>query len=150
MDSVPNLPGKVEHSAIPGILMGVVSKLTRLAAGLALVLYGMASFHCILEGVPGLDFLRTCCFVGAGSSATTGCDNDECAVESAKYRAEEPTFSLPQPPLIEALAGEEFETPLPEPRAAPFVVSEAPPEVPKIWPFSQRTALLPRAPSVSS
>ena len=127
-----------------------MSKLTKTAAMLALVLYGLASMHCILEGVPGFDFLKTCCFVDAGASSPKDCESDECLVESGNYRAEEQSVSAPQPLLLLALLSSVIEAPLPEPQVALLVASESPPELPKVWQFSHRTALSPRAPSIAS
>ena len=62
------LETKFEHHLPTCILKGV-SRLTRIAAMLALVLYGLASMHRILEGVPGFDFLKTCCFVDSAPAA---------------------------------------------------------------------------------
>ena len=127
-----------------------MSKLTKIAAMLALVLYGLASMHCILEGVPGFDFLKTCCFVDTGASSPTDCESDACVVESGNYRAEELTVSAPQPLLLLALLSSVIEVPLPEPQVASLVASESPPELPRVWQFSHRTALPPRAPSIAS
>lgn len=127
-----------------------VSRLTKLAAMLALVIYGLASVHCILEGVPGFDFLKTCCFVDSAPSVPQDCERDECVVESGDYRAEEQTVSAPQPLLLLALVSSVIEVPRPEPQVASVVASESPPELPKVWQFSHRTALSPRAPSIAS
>jgi len=127
-----------------------VSKLTKVAAILTLVLYGLASVHCILEGVPGLEFLKTCCFVDSGAPTSKDCESDGCVVESGNYRAEEQTASAPQPLLILALFSLAIEAPMPEPQVASLVASESPPELPKVWQFSHRTALPPRAPSIAS
>jgi hypothetical protein len=127
-----------------------VSKLTRVFAMLALVMYGLASMHCALEGVPGFGFLKTCCFVDSPPAAPEDCESEECAVESGKYRAEEQTVSAPQPHLILALLPSVIEVPLPELPAASFAASESPPELLKAWQFSHRTALSPRAPSFAS
>jgi hypothetical protein len=127
-----------------------VSKLTKIAAVLALVLYGLASMHCILEGVPGFDFLKTCCFVDSGAANSKDCESDECVVESGNYRAEEQTASAPQPLLLLALFSLAIEAPMPEPQVASLVASESPPELSKVWQFSHRTALPPRAPSLAS
>jgi hypothetical protein len=117
---------------------------------LALVLYGLASMHCILEGVPGLEFLKTCCFVDSAPSAPKDCESDACVAESGDYRAEEQTVAAPQPLLLLALLSSMIEAPLPEPQVASLVASESPPELLKVWQFSHRTALPPRAPSIAS
>ena len=117
---------------------------------LALVLYGLSSMHCVLEGVPGLEFLRTCCFVDAGASTSEDCESEECVVENGSYRAEEKTVSAPQPLLFLALLSSVIEAPLPAPQVASLAISESPPELLKVWQFSHRTALPPRAPSIAS
>lgn len=117
---------------------------------LALVLYGQALMHCILEGVPGFDFLKTCCFVDSGATNSKDCESDECVVENENYRSEEQTVFVPQPLLLLALLSSVIEVPLPEPEVASLVASESPPELPKVWQFSQRMALPPRAPSIAS
>lgn len=127
-----------------------VSRLTKITAMLALVLYGLASMHCILEGVPGFDFLKTCCFVDSGAANSKDCESDECVVESGDYRAEEQTVSAPQPLLLLALLSSVIEAPLPEPQVASLAASESPPELSRVWQFSHRTALPVRAPSVAS
>ncbi|MBL9207388.1 MAG: hypothetical protein JNN01_20070 [Opitutaceae bacterium] len=130
--------------------MKTVARLTKVAAMLALVVYGLAALHCFLEGVPGFDFLKTCCFADSGAANTGDCESGDCAVESGKYRAEELTVSVPQPPLLLALLFVAIELPLPEPQLESLVASESPPELPKIWQFYFRTALPPRAPSIAS
>ncbi len=106
--------------------------------------------HCILEGVPGFDFLKTCCFVDTGASSPQDCESDECVVENGIYRTEEQTVSAPQPLLLLALLSSVIEVPLPEPQVALLVASESPPELSKGWQFCHRTALPPRAPSLAS
>lgn len=115
-----------------------------------LVLYGLASMHCLLEAVPGFDFLKICCFVEAKSSPcpeSPDCESDACAVEKAQYRPEEqdhrmlPPEGMVKPQIL-----------LPD---LPLLVSQAfacaergqPPEPAQVWHFSCRTVLLPRAPS---
>jgi len=117
---------------------------------LALVVYGLASMHCILEGVPGFEFLKTCCFVDSAPSAPKDCESSECVVENGDYRAEEQSVSAPQPLLFLALLSSVIEAPLPEPQVASVVTSESPPELRKVWQFSHRTARSPRAPSIAS
>jgi len=115
---------------------------------LTLALWGLASMHCTLEGVHGLDFLKSCCFVDSAPSAPQDCEGDGCGeVEDGQYRPEEQTASAPQPLIVLALLSSVFEVPLPELQAALFVASESPPELPRVWQFSHRTALPPRAPS---
>jgi hypothetical protein len=128
-----------------------VVKLTKVVAMLTLVVYGVASMHCVLEGVPGLGFLQTCCFVDSAPSAPQDCESDGCSpVEGGKYRPEEQTASAPQPRLVLALLSAVIEARLPELQSPSFLASESPPELPRVWQFSQRTALPPRPPSPAS
>ncbi len=133
---------------LPSCTLSAVGKLTKVVAMLTLAVWGLASMHCQLEGMPGFDFLRTCCFVDSAPSPSQDCEEDECVVESGDYRAEEQTVSVPQPLLLFALLSSVIEVPLPEPQIV--VASESPPELSKVWQFSHRTALPPRAPSIAS
>ncbi|WCJ60332.1 hypothetical protein NXS98_04155 [Fontisphaera persica] len=114
---------------------------------LMLALYGLASMHCVLEGVPGFGFLKTCCFVDSAPPASQDCESDECAVENENYRAEEQNASAPQPLFILAVLSVAIEVPLPALECHAFVAGKPPPELPRVWQFSYRTALPPRAPS---
>lgn len=128
-----------------------VSKLIKVTAMLTLVLWGLASMHCTLEGVPGLGFLKTCCFLDSASAAPQDCESDGCSsVEDGQYRPEEQTVSAPQPLLILTLLAPVIEAPPPATQAVLLTASEFPPELPKVWQFSQRAALPPRAPSLAS
>jgi hypothetical protein len=139
---------KFEH-IVPNCILSAVSKLTRIAAVVALALWGLASMHCKLEAVPGLEFLRSCCFADAASDGHKDCESDGCsAVEDGNYRAEEQNVSAPQPVLLPALLSTTIEAPLPGFEAHPFVAPTPPPELPRSWQFSFRTALAPRAPSL--
>jgi hypothetical protein len=126
-----------------------VSRLTKIVALTVLVLWGLAAMHCKLEAVPGFDFLKSCCFVDSAPSSQEDCESDGCgAVEDGGYRVEEQTASAPQPPLILALLPIVIEAPLPELQACSFAACHPPPELPRGWQFSYRTALPPRAPSL--
>ena len=139
-----------EHFLPTGIL-SAVSKLTKAAALAVLGVWVLAAMHCRLEAVPGFGFLKSCCFVDSAPSSAGDCESDGCgAVEDGGYRAEEQTASAPQPVLILALFSPVIEARLPELQAPPSAASESPPELTKIWQFSHRTALPPRAPSIVS
>ena len=132
----------------PPCTLSAVSKLTKVLAMLTLALWGLASMHCKLEALPGLDFLKTCCFADASPSPHEGCESDGCgAVEDGGYRAEEQVAAAPLPLLMLAVltSGPEA-TPLGF-QTRPVVGSLSPPELRQAWQFSHRTALLPRAPS---
>lgn len=135
----------------PTCSLFAVSILTKAIALIVLALWGLAAMHCKLEGVPGFDFLKSCCFVDSAPSSAKDCESDGCgAVEDGGYRAEEQTASAPQPLLILALLSSVVEAPMPELQTHSFVVPKYPPELPKVWQFSHRTALPPRAPSIAS
>ena len=141
---------KIERFS-PIRILRAVSKLTKMFAVLTLALWGMAAMHCTLEGLPGFDFLKTCCFVEAETAAPPDCESDGCgAVEDGSYRPEEQTAFAPQPLLLLALLSPVSEAPLPEPQAGSVVASESPPELLKLWQFAHRTALPPRAPTIAS
>lgn len=140
---------KVERTAETCILIDV-SKFSKFVVLMVLALWAMAAMHCKLESLPGLSFLKTCCFVDSSVPISPDhCDSDGCgAVEEGGYRMEEATVSAPRPALILAL----FSTTLIEtlqPVLEPVVqtTSFPPPDLPKGWQFSLRTALSPRAPS---
>lgn len=148
--SRPDLGKKVERF-LPTCSLWAVSTLTKASALIVLALWGLAVMHCKLEAVPGFDFLKSCCFVDSEPSSPTDCESDGCgAVEDGGYRSEEQTASAPPPLLILALLSAVIEAPMPELQVCSFVSSHPPPELPKTWQFSYRTALPPRAPSFAS
>jgi len=129
--------------------VSAVSKLTKAVALTVLALWGLAAMHCKLEALPGLGFLRSCCFVDSAPSSPRDCESDGCGdVEDGSYRAEEQKAAAPQPPLMLALMSPVLEAPLPDLPGVCFSVSQAPPELPRFWQFSDRAALPPRAPSL--
>jgi len=132
----------------PPCILTAVSKLIRVVAMLTLALYGLAALHCTLEGVPGFDFLKSCCFADSTPAVPPDCGDDGCGpVEDGSYRVEEQTTSAPQPPLILILQIPAFDALFSELEAVVSIAPESPPELPKFWQFSYRTALPPRAPS---
>lgn len=111
------------------------------------------SVHCQLEQLPGLEFLSCC-----NHEDTTAphqdddCKGDACAVvESGLYKTEERQISLPAPDWMPVAS---YCALRPEACFCAEVRSShqgtAPPELSRVWQFSFRTALLPRAPSVVS
>jgi hypothetical protein len=128
-----------------------VNKLTKAVAVTILALWGLAAMHCELEVLPGLDFLESCCFADSTSSSPKDCESDGCcAVEKGFYLAEKQSASARQPLLIVALLSPVMDAPLPEFPGIRFSEAQAPPELRRIWQFSCRTALQPRAPSLVS
>jgi hypothetical protein len=115
----------------------------------------MASFHCRLEILTGFEFLSCCQHPQSEQSPAhheKECADDGCAaVERGLYRSETPQ-DAPVMPLLVCVA---WLAPLPEldPSSAfehLVSISSSPPELPRAWQFSQRTALPPRAPSFVS
>jgi hypothetical protein len=115
----------------------------------------VVGFHCRLEVLPGFELLSCCQHPGAEQTPAhheKDCGDDGCAtVELGCYLLEKPQAAplKPLPPLSA------FSSSLPEPDRItaldyPVIVSSSPPELPKVWRFSQRTALPPRAPSFVS
>jgi hypothetical protein len=111
--------------------------------------------HCLLEMLPGLEFL-SCCQHSQAERCSAHDDNecagDGCAaIESGLYKTEKSQVAPARPliPLVawlDALSGEvQFHTP-----EFPVIASNSPPELLRAWQFSQRTALPPRAPSFVS
>lgn len=134
-------------------IFNAVRKLTPAIAMIVLLLWGLAAMHCKLEGLPGLDFLKSCCMADTESPADSSndCDDDSCAsVEGGAYRAEDQVASAPQPHLVLALHITLLKAPRPEPTCKDVAHSTAPPDLPKVWQFTFRTALPPRPPSIAS
>jgi hypothetical protein len=100
--------------------------------------------HCAWENLPGLQFFQC----ATDTEQDSDCEGDSCAqVESASYKVSETQTSIPVPPFTVL-----FQISLLEllPTLQPLPVTAAPPEIPKGWQFSFRTALRPRAPSFVS
>ena len=141
---------KFEHF-LPTCILSAVSRLIKVFAALTLALYGLASGHCKLEGLPGFGFLQCCCAAESEPSSPRDCSQDVCgSVESGDYRSEEHSVGSPGPVLVLAVL-------LPLADEAPVrTVSAtesfgpAPPELARFWQFSHRTALPPRAPSLTA
>ena len=115
---------------------------------MTLGLWFLAANHCRLESLPGLEFLEC----ASDTDSTKNCDGDGCeTVENGFYKTESSQPAVPLPSLQSAywavrLLEETFES-APGSR---IESDSAPPELPKIWQFSLRTALPPRAPSIAS
>jgi hypothetical protein len=117
----------------------------------------VAGFHCRLEILPGLEFL-SCCQHSEGEKSPLhhekDCTDDGCAsIEFGFYNLE----TLQVTPAMPALALVDWASALPEREPASSFdhvllnnSSASLPELPRIWRFSQRTALPPRAPSFVS
>ena len=115
------------------------------------LVWAAASNHCKLEQVPGLSFLACTDHAEDAPSQDQGCDTDGCAFEVQLYKTENAQASMPVPVLLFTF----FLTPLFDELAAPATTSHilpdaAPVVLTRVWQFSYRTALPPRAPSLLS
>jgi hypothetical protein len=118
-------------------------------------LWVAAGFHCRLEVLPGFEFLSCCQHSELEKSPThheKECNDDGCAAVELGFYKPEKLHDAPVIPLLVLLTRL---SPLPEPDLAnafrhSVSISSSPPELPKVWRFSQRTALPPRAPSFVS
>lgn len=114
----------------------------------------LASNHCALENVTGLGFLSCVSREGSADDQDNSCDGDGdgCAtVENQIYKAEDVQVAADGPLLLLASFLSPLWTGLAATEVAGQVLPEAaPPELPRIWQFSQRAALSPRAPSIAS
>jgi hypothetical protein len=119
---------------------------------LLVVLWPLVTSHCDLERLPGLEFLACADAPAAEPHQDNNCETDSCAsVESGLYKTEDGCPPVPAPssapsPLLTAALLETA-----QPAAASSLFSDpAPPELPKVWQFTFRTAAPPRAPSFVS
>jgi len=131
-------------------LLVPVKWFTKSVVVLLLALWVPVTMHCTLETMPGFSFLQWCCGGDEASQPRQDCSQDACgAVESGLYKTEDNhCFTSGWALLLELAAGEWVAEPPAE--FVPLVasVSSAPPELPRFWQFSYRTALPPRAPSL--
>jgi hypothetical protein len=109
--------------------------------------------HCQLESIPGLEFLK--CDPCADENCrmpSSGCCEDDCtSVESGHYKVDDPSIVILPPTFLALPFAIADIAPAPsaeEPAANDYTV--APLELARIWQFSFRTALPPRAPSLAS
>ena len=113
-----------------------------------LALWPLATMHCKLETIPGLEFLRC----PSDTDTKSDCQGDGCeTVESALYKVPDNQNIAPEPVVetvtLSALLECEDRSSVDHPG---WLVTAAPPELPKVWQFSLRAALPPRAPSIVS
>lgn len=141
----------IEHFRRAGILPSV--KLLRAMLTMLLVaLWPLATSHCSLEQLAGLDFLACADEAAAAPHQDQDCGTDSCAsVESGCYKTEDASHVVPTPSLMASVLLNDL--PLeagPSGDASLTVLDFVPPELPNFWQFSLRTALPPRAPSLDS
>ena len=147
-------PGGLEIALAKAGAMPMVWPLnwfSRSVALMMLVLWVPVGMHCTLETLPGFSFLQWCCG-GEAPHADHDCSSDSCSVvESGLYKIEEHSdaaFHL-APPLVCVEWDLTVQGLVESPRQLAPVAS-APPELPRSWQFSCRTALAPRAPSLDA
>lgn len=109
--------------------------------------------HCGLESIAGLEFLACSPQAESAPHAPAGCDddNDGCAtVESGLFKAEQNQFVAAKAPVFAVTLALAMLSDLAcfEPTANQISSEVSPPELVRVWQFSLRTALPPRAPSL--
>ena len=133
------------------VIIGFVSRLTRAMTLVLLAFWGLATMHCDLEQLPGLEFLSCCQHQDGAPHQDSDCDRDGCAtVESGFYKLEEQPAIAPEPLLLPSLLLPLWEPTPPKNLAGVEFLTSSPPELAHVWQFSYRTALPPRAPSFAS
>lgn len=114
-----------------------------------LALWGLATSHCSLEQLPGLEFLACCPPPDKAPHQDNDCEQDGCSsVESGFYKVEAQTAFAPAPRLVVSFILSLWEAQASSVPPSPTLLSSSPPELPRVWQFSFRTALPPRAPPV--
>lgn len=141
----------IEHFRLMTIFTPVKS-LRILLTLLLVALWPLVTSHCSLEQMPGLEFLACVDEAATAPHQENGCETDSCAsVESGFYKTEDGRQVVPMPPLVASAFLTEILLEAEKPATAGCVVFDSiPPELPKVWQFSLRTALPPRAPSFVS
>jgi hypothetical protein len=120
---------------------------------LLVALWPLATSHCNLEQLAGLEFLACADAVATSfPHQDTDCETDSCAsIESGFYKSEDGHQVVPAPPLIPSAFLTAIMLEAARPAASQsLILDTAPPELPKVWHFTCRTALPPRAPSFVS
>ena len=102
--------------------------------------------------MPGFSFLQWCCGGDTTPEQNHDCSQDSCcAVESGFYKIEDNPTVRPALAFLMAFAGWDWLIEPSAPSAPDFLpASSAPPELPRFWQFHYRTALPPRAPSLTA
>jgi hypothetical protein len=115
------------------------------------VAWPLVAAHCSLGNLPSLGFFACaedrCC----EPQPESDCQSDACAVvESGFYKLEIVRLCVPAPPMF-VLGLIETRLEISDSITACRVVPDSsPPELSRLWQFSHRTALPPRAPSFVS
>ena len=133
-----------------GILSGV-TRFTKCVAVLLLALWMPVTMHCELVTLPGFSFLQCCCGEDGDQQQAGDCEEDVCgAVESGFYKIEDNPTLAPGLVMMVVLATDWVAEALSAATPQIETPSAAPPELPRVWQFSYRTALPPRAPSLAA
>ena len=134
-------------TSAPGIIL-TVTWLMKCIAALLLALWVPVTMHCALELVPGLGFIQTCCGEQEAQPADHDCSQDLCsAIESGFYKVDDYPALAPSQALLLAFTVWNLSAELPAITPPLSPPAPSPPELPRSWQFSHRTALPPRAPS---
>ena len=113
--------------------------------------WAAASNHCKLEQVPGLDFLACTDHAHEAPSEDKGCEADGCSFEGQLYKVEKSQVSFSAPTFLFTFLLSPLFDELSAFKAVSHALPDAAPMVlPRVWQFSYRTALPPRAPSLLS
>ena len=139
----------IEQFAFSGIYK-TVNWITRLMAVMLAVLWLPVTVHCRIEMVSGLTFLACAEKADAhGPHQGQSCEGDPCSeLESGFFKIEENSVvSLPSA----LVPGPTFSLcDLDDTVPHSVLVCPSPPDLPRSWQFTFRTALPPRAPSFVS
>ena len=131
-----------------------------LKAVLTLALIGafaLATNHCRLEVLKGLEFLVCCAHDVANGDGHAephqddDCETDGCAsLEEGLYKSEDGHIAQVAPLVVEVEIEAADEALLSQPAPLALFSTFAPPELPASWHFLLRVASPPRAPSLAS
>jgi len=129
-----------------------VTWLKRIAVLAVLALWLPATNHCKLEQIPGLAFLACCELEDSPTHQDEDCETDGCATfENQLYKTETAQIVVASPTLLLTAILSPLSADLCPPVTASYVPPDAAPALlPRVWQFSYRTALPPRAPSLHS
>lgn len=135
-----------------GAILFPVKWFSNVVAIICLAVWLPVTMHCTLETLPLFTFLGDCCSEEPSSHQESGCTEDPCrTLESGLYMIEDnpapASFCSPYVTLTGAISGDQMASISVAP-IQPCCLS--PPEIGPSWLFLQRTALSPRAPSLST
>ena len=139
-----------EHP-LPTCSLAIVTLMKTVMTLMLVALWATASNHCRLEQFSVFDFLVCCDHDEASPHQDKNCETDGCSFETQLYKTESGRVPVTAPAPLFAIflfsEGAELSAPS---SVDHFLPDAAPMELPRIWQFSPRTALPPRAPSLLS